>query len=341
MNHIVNTRGGKSTDCLNTIRLLAAFEVLYFHTLEHLSITMPVALDNIVGFFYGVPVFFMMSGYLILMSVGRSASFGQYYKKRFWRIFPELWGAVLIEILVLLVLFSGEIQWGKLALFALTQGTFFQFWTPDFLRPYGCGCPNGALWTICVLIQFYLLAYFTYKLLRGRKMLVWLSVIIVFIGIAYATPQITGSMPEIIGKLYGQTFMPYFWMFLVGAFFSEHKERLLPICMKYWYIFGLITIGIMTTGWDIPLGMYGMLRSIFLFLCLLGFAYKASWLNVKTDISYGVYIYHMTIVNALIALGFTGESLYLLIVTVLTFIISYFSTITIGNLSKRMKSQNQ
>ena len=92
-------------------------------------------------------------------------------------------------------------------------------------------------------------------------------------------------MPEIIGKLYRQTFMPYFWMFLVGAFFSEHKERLLPICMKYWYIFGLITIGIMTTGWDIPLGMYGMLRSIFLFLCLLGFAYKASWLNVKTDIT--------------------------------------------------------
>lgn len=74
---------------------------------------MPVVLDKIVSFFYGVPVFFMMSGYLIWMSVGRSARFSQYCKKRFWRIFPELWVAVLIEILVLLALFQGDIQWGK------------------------------------------------------------------------------------------------------------------------------------------------------------------------------------------------------------------------------------
>lgn len=302
---------------------------------------MPVVLDKIVSFFYGVPVFFMMSGYLIWMSVGRSASFSQYCKKRFWRIFPELWVAVLIEILVLLALFQGDIQWGKLGLFTITQGTFFQFWTPDFLRSYGCGCPNGALWTICVLIQFYLLAYLTYKLLKGRKMVVWLSVLSLLLGVAYATPIIKRPLPEIIGKLYSQTVSPYFWMFLVGAFFSEYKEKALPFCQKYWFAFGVITIAIMGIGWDIRLGMYGMVRSISLFFCLIGLAYKAPWLNIKTDISYAVYIYHMTIVNALIALGFTGKPLYLLVVTLLTFVISYISTVTIGNLSKWMKTQYQ
>lgn len=331
--------GGKSKDCLNTIRLLAAFEVLYFHTIVHLEIPMPEIASRIVSFFYGVPVFFMMSGYLIWMSVGRSASFGQYCKKRFWRIFPELWVAVLIEIAVLLALFSGDIEWGKLGLFAFTQGSFFQFWTPDFLRSYGCGCPNGSLWTICVLIQFYLLAYFTHRLLKGRPVLVWCGAIALFIGIAYCTPIIQEKLPEIVGKLYAQTFMPYFWMFLVGAFLSELKDKLLPICQKYWYVFVFVTIVIMIFSFDVKMGDYGLLRSIFVFLGLLGFAYNAPWLNVNTDISYGVYIYHMTFVNAFIALGFIGKPIYLLLVTMLTFAISYVSTKTIGNLSKRMKQK--
>lgn len=298
---------------------------------------MPEWLNYIVGFFYGVPVFFMMSGFLIWMSIGRSANFGQYCKKRFWRIFPELWAAVLIEILVLLVLYSGDIVWGKLGLFAITQGTVFQFWTPDFLRAYGCGCPNGALWTICVLIQFYLLAFFAYRFLRNKSLFTWLSSIAIFVVIAYCTPIIQLRLPEIIGKLYGQTFMPYFWMFLIGAFFSEHKDTLLPICIKYWYIFVLLTIAVMVSHLDIQLGMYGFLQSIILFCGLMGLAYTVPWLNVKTDISYGVYIYHMTFVNAFIVLEFTGKPLYLLLVTIMTFAISYISTKTIGTLSQRMK----
>lgn len=300
---------------------------------------MPFWLNETVRFFYGVPVFFMMSGYLIWMSVGRSVNVSQYCKKRFWRIFPELWIAVLIEILVLLALYSGEIEWGKLGLFAITQGTIFQFWTPDFLRGYGCGCPNGSLWTIGVLIQFYLLAYFTYKLMRGRNPIVWILSIMAFVALSLAIPIVRAYLPDTVGKLLGQTFLPHFWMFLVGAFLSEYKDKLLPICQKYWYIFVLITIALVITGLDVKLGDYCLLRSIFLFLGLLGFAYKAPWLNVKTDISYGVYIYHMTFVNAFIVLGFTGKPEFLLLVTILTFAISYISTKTIGTLSQRMKQR--
>lgn len=275
------------------------------------------------------------------MDVGRSASLSQYCKKRFWRIFPELWVAVLIEILVMLALFQGDIQWDKLGLFTIAQGTFFQFWTPDFLLSYGCGCPNGALWTICVLIQFYLMAYYTFKVLIGRNIRTWLIVISVFIFIAYLTPYIQQLLPKILGKLYGLTFLLYYWMFLIGAFLSEYKKRMLPICKKYWFAFCLMTIAIMVTGWDIQLGMYGMGRSICLFFCLIGFAYSAPCFDVTTDISYGVYIYHMTVVNAFIELGFIGEPRYLLLVTLLTFVISYISTVTIGKLSIRMKSQHQ
>ena len=330
-------KGGNS---LNTIRLLAAFEVLYGHTLKHLDISgIPEWLDSIIHFFSGVPVFFTMSGFLIWMSIGRSNSFGQYCKKRFWRIFPELWVAVAVEIIVLLILYNHTIEWGKLGLFAITQSTIFQFWTPDFLRGYGCGCPNGSLWTICVLIQFYFVAFFVYKWLSGKNWNVWIRAFILSVGVSALTPIVRGVLPEIIGKLYGQTFVPYFWMFIAGAFVSEFKEKLLPLIQKYWWIAFAITLAIMLSGFDYSLGHYGLLRTISLFVCLLGFAYAVPQVNIKTDISYAVYIYHMTVVNALITLGYMHKPIYLLVVTIITFAISYLSTKWVGNWSQKMKKK--
>ena len=37
------------------------------------------------------------------------------------------------------------------------QLTLFQYYTPDSLRAFGVGCPNGSLWTIPVEFVFYLL----------------------------------------------------------------------------------------------------------------------------------------------------------------------------------------
>lgn len=62
-------------------------------------------------------------------------------------------------------------------------------------------------------------------------------------------------------------------------------------------------------------------------------------LNINTDISYGVYIYHMTVVNALIALGYMQKPILLIIVVIVTCLLSYITTKTIGAFSKRMKAK--
>ena len=324
---------------LNTVRLLAAFEVLYGHTVAHLEITsLPSWLDSIIRFFSGVPIFFTMSGFLIWMSIARSTTFGQYCKKRFWRIFPELWVAVAVEIIALLLLYDHAIEWGKLSLFAVTQSTIFQFWTPDFLREYGCGCPNGSLWTICVLIQFYVIAFYVYKWLRGKNLKIWILALVLSIGISAITPVIQDCVPEIISKFYGQTFIPYFWMFIFGAMVSEFgKGKWLPVIKKYWWAAFLVTVLIIVSGFDLRLVHYGLFRTMLLFVCLLGFAYAVPQVNIKTDISYAVYIYHMTVVNAMITLGYLQKPIYLLLVTILTFGISYMSTKLVGNWSQKMK----
>lgn len=275
------------------------------------------------------------------MSIGRSSSFGKYCKKRFWRIFPELWVAVAIEIIVLLLFYDHTIEWGKLGLFAFTQGTVFQFWTPGFLRSYGCGTPNGSLWTICVLIQFYIVTYWTYKWLNGKNWKFWLLALVLSVGLSVLTPFVRNNVPEIVGKLYGQTFIPYFWMFIAGAMVSEFKSVLLPLFKKYWWIAFAFSLAIMATGCDYALGHYGLLRTLSLFFCLIGFAYAVPQVNLKTDISYAVYIYHMTVVNAMIVLGYMHKPIYLLVVTIITFAVSYLSTKCVGNWSQMMKKKNR
>jgi Predicted acyltransferases len=115
----------------------------------------------------GVPLFFFISSYLINFSVRRSKDTKDYFKKRFWRIYPELWTGITVEIFTILIFYKAKINWLGLGIFAVTQGTVLQFWTPGFLRGYGCGTPNGSLWTICVTVQFYIIVWLTRKLWRN------------------------------------------------------------------------------------------------------------------------------------------------------------------------------
>lgn len=327
----------KRNDCMNTIRIITAICVLYRHTIAHLDIDIPQTVTTIMGYFPGVPIFFSLSGFLMWGSIGRSKTFSQYLKKRFWSIYPQLWVAILVEILVLLLLYSEPINWFELGLFTATQSTIFQFWTPDSLRGYGCGCPNGSLWTICVLIQFYFFAYFIHKALHGRKRNKWLVAFIISLAVAYISPQIEASLPETIGKLYSQTLLPYLWMFLAAAFIAENRERILPIIQKYWYVFILVTIFIKTAGLDVDLSNYYLIETISIFAGLLGIACTFPQLNIKTNISYGIYLYHMTVVNALIALHYSQDIWLLFFVIITTCILAWISQKTVGEWSLNAK----
>lgn len=339
LKHNILPGGGESLDCLNTIRLLAAFEVVYGHAVAHLHLTMPQWLSYIIGFFNGVPIFFTLSGFLIWGSIGRSNNFKDYSLKRFWRIYPELWLAVAIELAVLLYLYSGTINWVQFGGFIFGQTTIFQFWTPDCLRGYGCGCPNGSLWTISVLIQFYLVAFYAYKKLHGASIRKWVIAIAIFVVVSLLAELAKDK--SVAFKLFRQTFVPYFWMFLLGGFVAENKGKFISIAKKYCLLFVAGTFFIMLTKLDIPTYHYGLIRTVFSFFACLGIGYSLPFLNIKTDISYAVYIYHMTVVNAMIELGYTGKASFLLVVVFITAVVSWLSTVTVGKYTKIRKSKIQ
>lgn len=333
---IHNLTDRQTDNCLNTIRLVAALQVMYVHITHHMSISMPEWFSYVINFFQGVPIFFILSGYLVWESVGRSNSYLTYLKKRFWRIYPELWCANLINGIILVV-FHAVINSKDFILFLLAQSTILQFWTPESLRKYGCGVPNGSLWTICVLIQFYIVVWFIRKFLCNKSIIVW---VLSFLGaccMGMIPNLMANRVPIIIIKLYEQTVLNYLYLFIAGAFVAQYKYLILEKLKRFWILFLFTAIIMYVFKIDIPFTSYRVVKSILMVYSLIGFAYTFPKFNIKTDISYGLYIYHMIIVNVFITVGFISKIYWMMLCYTLCIVISWISTKTIGRWSAKRK----
>ena len=167
------------------------------------------------------------------------------------------------------------------------------------------------------------------------------GVIAASLALEWISPLIRNALPPIIGKLYGVSLIPWLWMFLVAAFVAEYREKILPFLKRYWWVFFLLLIAKKyVLHLDIPMNHdYALFGVLLIFASVLGFAYKYPNVNIKTDISYGIYIYHMTVINALMVLGFTGQRWTLWAVVGLSCLLAYISTITIGRLSMNKKKR--
>ena len=323
---------------LNLIRLIAAMQVMYGHITAHLHIDMPEWISETISFFYGVPIFFGLSGYLVWRSLEKSSGFREYSLKRALRIFPELWVAVIIELAAILLTYDKSGGGGILLLvFGVCQSTVLQFWTPDFLRGYGCGTPNGALWTIGVIIQSYIVLYVVYKWIRNKNWKWWLGLLVGSMGLTIALPVLQSKLPTILSKLVGQTFLPYIWIFLLGAMLSRFFEHIIPFLKKWWFVFLALSLICVITGFDINHNYYGIIRCSTLIVGLIGFAYAFPKIRVWQDISYPLYLYHMTVVNVMIQLGYTGKRIDLLIAIIVSCVIAFISTNTVGRLTGSVK----
>ena len=327
----------RQPNCLNTVRLLAALSIIVGHGVQHLQIWLPPWCIWLVSYFRGVPIFFVLSGFLIWESLSRN-DLKQYAKKRFLRIYPELWAAVVLGLAVLLVLYHQPVSWLQLGAFAVCQGSFLQFWTPDCLRGYGCGTPNGALWTIGLQIQFYVAAWFVYKRLGNQKWWHWLAVVLTAVLVSALLPMSASLLPEIGYKLLGQTLLPYGWLFLLGCLLAKYSREVLPWLKQLWPVLLLAAAVVKLLGTDVSAG-YDLLHSIFLAIGLIGFAYGMPRTNIPVDISYGMYIYHMIVINAMIALGFTGSWMHLAVAILITCMLAAVSAWTIGSLRRKNKTK--
>ena len=129
----------------------------------------------------------------------------------------------------------------KIFLVAFTQGTLFQFWTQECLRDYGCGCPNGALWTITVMVQFYLLMWFCYKKLIKNKAVTDVLLFCILVSVPLLLYK-TQLVPPFLIKIINVTCIPYLWIFYGGCLIAKYFNQIINVLCKHWCLIFLLLI---------------------------------------------------------------------------------------------------
>ncbi|UVO52844.1 acyltransferase [Sphingomonas sp. SUN039] len=303
------------------IRLVAATQVVIVHAQEHFGLRFPQhdLVMRLIESLPGVPVFFVVSGFLISASYLRNPVIGTFARNRILRIYPGLWACLAVS--AVLVLLSGylagrDVAPLEYAAWLTAQSTFFQFYNPDFLRGYGVGSLNGSLWTIPVELQFYALTPLLVACLFRHRFAFWA---LFMTSIAINAVHGQGFDMLLLGdrahKLVAVSFLPWIYMFLAGLLASVYWSRVSQLFVGkavYWFtaFFFVTAIGLFA-----DIGNHGNRIALPWALLIAGTTLSAAFAHPHlakrflrgNDISYGLYIFHMPIFNYVIAIGLAGS----------------------------------
>lgn len=290
------------------LRLIAAIQVVYVHLINHLHLPQlplhyPPDLFRILSPFEGVPLFFSLSGYFLWKSLSEHPlTFPEFARRRVVRIFPELWIITGCTALVLLLLYSPQLEAIPFLAWIAGQITFLQFWTPSCLTGFGVGCPNGSLWTITIFLQFYLVVIFLHRLLHGSKPRRWILALLVCAILNCVPRQLEPYSPIVLTKLYQQTIFPYLSVFLFAAMVAEYERFLQPI-LEHSAVTAVLYFALyIGLPFDLEGSVFPLLRPMVICLFAVSFGLSVRFPILKEDISYEIYLVHMPVVNVLLEL---------------------------------------
>lgn len=299
-------------------------------------------------------MFFVISGFLITASWCRSKSIKQYARNRFLRIFPALF--VCFIILQLALAFLGQYNRSSILnpqiwVYWIGQLTLGQFFTPDEFRDFGVGAPNGSLWTIPIEIEFYILIplifiFLTRINIKVKLILIGALSLIINILLSIHTTSVAHTNAEelidgmasgnntLILKLLGVSVAPYLYCFIIGSliFLYWNKIKIYFINKAlFWFITYFIIVFLLNSKPGNHINSLEVFISNFLLCgCTISAAFSFGKINrflMGMDISYGVYIIHMIIVNIMIELGYGNsitDAVIALIITIILAIVMYY-----------------
>ncbi|MEL7158210.1 MAG: acyltransferase [Actinomycetota bacterium] len=309
------------------LRLIAALQVVVGHAVDFLEVELSGPLlvaYTVLRWFPGVPVFFALSGYLLARSFDRNDDLRNYARNRSLRIFPALW--VCFAATALLLAAAGlltRLSPTRLGLFSIAQLTIGQFWIPSPIDEFGLGSPltpNSALWTIRVEIGFYIAL--PIMILLGRRIfrsaagldrgLLAIGAVSFLIGIANHYSDETALSPLV--RLVMESPAPYLWYFIIGVMVHRREAWFRSVLVPHTIRWLAVFLALRTVIWlvfqrvdNTDLLAFSAAETVANLLLLapafaLGFSPTplVAALKPRDDISYGVYLWHMVILNALV-----------------------------------------
>lgn len=154
-------------------RGIAILLVVFYHLFSRWGEVLPYgdSFSNIVfnQGFLGVQLFFLISGFVILMTLERTKSLTDFMYKRWLRLFPAMLICTML-ILITSEIFSSRPA-GAVNVLDIFPGLLFI--EPNWLEKL-IGIPfaslEGAFWSLYVEFKFYLIAAFLYFVIKDKKL---------------------------------------------------------------------------------------------------------------------------------------------------------------------------
>jgi peptidoglycan/LPS O-acetylase OafA/YrhL len=286
------SKGVKTLTKLNSfdwLRLLAAAMVIHHHVYPLSGRAAPSFFSTDYGAL-GVGIFFVISGYLVSGSLARSASIGDYLKKRLLRIEPGLIVALAVTALALgatvTTLPLGEyLRSPQVWLYVVKNALLYpvDYVLPGVFvaNPFPAAV-NGSLWTLRLEFSCYLAlaALAAVKLLRPRVVTVLaLAAAVALVALRLVWPPEAGWLRLTdVAVLNGYLFLGGVWLCLHGK------------APPWWAV--AVSIALLAT----PLWALGLPAVV------LGLG-RLPAPKLPADLSYGLYIYAFPLQQVLAANG--------------------------------------
>ncbi|MCI4061985.1 acyltransferase [Micromonospora sp. R77] len=317
-------RTERRRNCFDALRLLAALCVLVQHATAHLDTGfLWLGHGHGLWFYDGVMAFFILSGGMVYASAERCRRDGrpyrEYLRNRFLRIVPALYAylaVMVVALLALRVVPLGAAHSTPFLAWATSNLALFPVYHPALFHGFGSGVVNGSLWTIPVEVSFYLL-------LPG---LVWLAhrvgframVTVAFtVGVAGTVllAALGGETTERLdAKLLAVTCWPWLAVFVVGIAAARVWSRLpqhWTLAVAAVLLYQAANLGRQQVGpaWAPVVAVAAALPLAYLLFWVghHGPAVLRRTTERIGDLSFGVYIWHMPVVNLLLWSGIAGQ----------------------------------
>ncbi|HIQ27674.1 MAG TPA: acyltransferase [Sulfurovum sp.] len=234
----------KRIDYLDGLRGLAILLVLGYHAFSRWTELLPYGNHFDTPFFQsgwlGVQLFFLISGFVIFMTLDKCKSQKEFLYKRWMRLFPAMFIATILIFTT--SSFFYERPAGVPELLSILPGLTFiepEWWSK--LLKTEIGEMEGAFWSLYVEFKFYVIASILFFYI-GRDRLIY-SLLFLFlcaVGLGFLVHHIDSSVVQYANRISEMLSLRYFGWFAAGSSFYLFYQTQ----NKYWFYIGIVIASI-------------------------------------------------------------------------------------------------
>ena len=318
---------GSTSNRFDLIRLVLASLVFVFHTVA-LSARESTPLEPILADLAELSIqgFFIVSGALVYGSYQRSRGLLDYASKRFRRLYPAYAVIIIVPTFVALVMaIQAPERFAQIGEYLGANLLFLNFVEPNLPGLFEVNRfseVNGALWTLKIEVMFYLILPVIAWILARLGRFWWIGIAVLVVG-AFAWRESMLALDHRYADQLARQLPGQMMYFAAGITLWRLVDVMRP------HAVALFFIGAAVLALALSIPSLDALRVLGLTSLIAGIAFMPGpQLNAAAwgDVSYGVYITHFPIVQALVAFGVfsaMGPVMGLAISAVLVFAASY------------------